>query len=150
MFSRVQVSIGIAAVAALGTVNPAAAQNEAALKAAFEGRRVTVRIDMPGTSDGVDVNADAKAAIDFPRYRDDLKRYGIALHAGEAPASQAGRLRKGMLRADIEGEFGRPAQSSERPEGALTVLTLVFTSGEERIAAEFVEDVLIRYTVVAR
>jgi hypothetical protein len=31
---------------------PAAAQNEAALKSAFEGRRVTLRMDMPGASDG--------------------------------------------------------------------------------------------------
>ena len=38
---------------------PAQAQDEAALRSYFEGRRVTVKIDMPGTSDGVDVRADA-------------------------------------------------------------------------------------------
>ena len=43
---------------------PAAAQTEADLKAAFEGKRVILRMDMPGDSDGVDVHADAKRAID--------------------------------------------------------------------------------------
>ena len=37
----------------LGLTAPALAQNEGALKSAFEGRRVTVRIDMPGSADGV-------------------------------------------------------------------------------------------------
>jgi hypothetical protein len=34
---------------------PAFAQDEARLKAAFEGRRVALRMDMPGSADGVDV-----------------------------------------------------------------------------------------------
>jgi hypothetical protein len=63
---------------------------------------------------------------------------------------QNGQLRKGMLRIDVERTFGVPAQSSERHEGALVVLTFVFLSGEQRITTEFVEDVLIRYTIVAR
>jgi hypothetical protein len=52
---------------------PAAAQDEAALRAFFEGKRVTLKIDMPGTSDGVDVRADAGRAVDFPRLGERLK-----------------------------------------------------------------------------
>jgi hypothetical protein len=286
MFSRTHVSTVVAVAAALVMALPAAAQNEAALKSAFEGRRVTVRIDMPGTSDGIDVRMDSHQTIDLPSYRDDLKRHGIAIHAGEptlvtlvkvkkdliefqlggggfgtfgddtstavslplvekserekalekrikdednrdrrremereladihdrrerenrrialererlqaqrreevaerrlqggsrfnlryedhVPAgvrpedvmatlaeyvdfretpSNISPLRKGMLRADVEHELGRAAETSERREGALTVLTLVFSSSGQRITAEFVEDVLIRYTIVAK
>jgi len=46
----------------------AAAQDDSTAEAAFEGKRVTLRIDMPGTSDGVDVQADARDAVDFQRY----------------------------------------------------------------------------------
>jgi hypothetical protein len=291
----------VAVAAALAMAIPATAQNEAALKSYFEGRRVTVRLDMPATADGVDVHADAKTAIEFPDYRNDLKRYGVAIHAGESalvtlvkvkkdliefqlggggygtfgddtstsvhlppaekserekalekrvkeednrerrremereldalrdrrerenrriamererleaikreevaerrlrggsrfnlryednvpagvrpdelmfllaeyvdfgetnalagqvgqvgpvgPVGPVGNVHRGMLRADVERALGRPAQTTERREGALTVLTLVFIAGEQRITAEFVEDVLIRYTIVGR
>jgi hypothetical protein len=310
MIARTRVSIVVAAAVALGMAASAAAQNEAALKSHFEGRRVTVRVDMPGTSDGVDVQADAGQAIDFPHYREDLKRFGIAIHAGDsalvtlvkvkkdliefqlggggfgtfgddtstsvnlppvekserekelerrvkdeddrgrkremerelddlrdrrdrenrriaaeraalearkraevadrrlrggsrfnlryhdsvppgmrpedltaalaeyvdfsdaptrtaaplpvpppppalpapagAPAGSFGQLRKGLLRADVERDLGRPAEDYQRREGTLGVVTLVFNAGEQRITAEFVEDVLIRYTIVGR
>jgi hypothetical protein len=275
---------------------PAAAQSEAELKSAFEGRRVTLRIDMPGDSDGVDVHADAKRALDFNKYKDALKRYGTAIHAGETivvtlvklkkdliefqlggggfgtfgddtstsanlrlpektsrerdlekrikdeddrekrrrlerelddvrerreretariqaererieeqkrvriaeqrlrggsrfnlryedrvPAGMrpedlmaalaeyvdfGGRpgpresaamssgditmVRKGLLRSEAERLFGPPSSASERREGGLTVTTLVFHVADQRITAEFVDEVLIRYTIMSR
>jgi hypothetical protein len=280
---------------------PAAAQNEAALKSFFEGKRVTLRLDMPGTSDGVDVRADASRAIDFNHYKDDLKRYGTAIRAGDtilvtlvkvkkdliefqlggggfgtfgddtstsanirlieksdrekqlekrirdeddrerrrdlqrdldelrdrrerenrrimvererveeqkkariaderlrggsrfnlrysgnvpsglraedvvaalaeyvdfhsaavrsdsaavrsdvAPAGDIGLLRKGMLREDAEREFGRAVESSQRREGDLAITTLVFVIGEQRATADFVEGVLVRYTITSK
>ena len=57
MVTRIIPALLLIAVAA-----PAAAQNEAALKSYFEGKRVTVRMDMPGDADGVDVHADARIA----------------------------------------------------------------------------------------
>lgn len=36
-------------------VNHVAAQSEEMLRKAFEGRRVALKIDMPGTADGVDI-----------------------------------------------------------------------------------------------
>src|SRR5947209_12523195 len=59
--------VSIATVLALAA--PALAQNEAALKSAFEGRRVTVRIDMPGSADGVDVRVEPGRPLDLNRYR---------------------------------------------------------------------------------
>jgi hypothetical protein len=299
-----------AAVVSLAPVVPAAAQSEAALKSYFEGRRVTLRMDMPGTSDGVDVHADASRAIDDQDYRNNLKKYGAAIRAGDAvsvtlvkvkkdliefqlggggfgtfgddtsttvfiplveksdrekflekrvkeeddrerrrglqhelddlsdrrerenrrimeererqseakrervaderlrggsrfnlryqgsvpaglrpeevmaalgayvdfgtaaamtappplpaplpappmpPPSQASgdisQLRKGMLRQDAERSFGRPVESSQRRDGATAVATLVFVVGEQRISADFVEDVLVRYTITSK
>ena len=274
---------------------PAAAQNEDALKSYFEGRRVTLRMDMPGTSDGVDVRADARRAIDFAKYRDALKRYGTAIRSGDtivvtlvkvkkdliefqlggggfgtfaddtstsanlplveksgrekdlekrikeeddrdrrrrlerelddlldrrerenrrimaererieerkreriaeerlrggsrfnlryddrvpagirpddmmaalaeyvdfagrtdarddaAPAGDITMVRKGLLRADAERLFGTPVSSSERREGELSVTTVAFAVGDQRVTAEFVDDVLIKYTIVSR
>jgi hypothetical protein len=292
MHTSVLVPVLLMALAA-----PAAAQSEADLKSAFEGKRVTLRMDMPGDSDGVDVHADAKRAIDFNKYKDALKRYGTAIHVGETavvtlikvkkdliefqlggggfgtfgddtstsanlrlpekttrekdlekrikdeddrdrrrrlerelddlrerreretarvmaererieeqkreriaekrlqggsrfniryedrvpagmrpedliaaleeyvdfggrpaprepsaplPAGDVSMVRKGLLRSEAERLFGPPASASQRREGAFEVTTLVFLAGDQRITAEFVDEVLIRYTIMSR
>jgi len=287
MFNPIRVSTAVAVFVALAA--PAAAQDEAALKSYFEGRRFTVLIDMPGSSDGIDVRADARAAVDYQRYRDDLKRYGTSIRSGDsvlvtlvkvkkdliefqlggggfgtfgddtstsvyiplvdkserektlerrirdeddrgrrrrlqrdlddmreererenrrimiareraearkrdqvaerrmisgsrfnlryqgsvpagvrpedmmsalaefvdfrgeaAPPRDVSLLRKGMLREDAEREFGRAVESSERRDGGIVVRTLVFNVGEQRITADFIEDVLVRYTIASK
>jgi hypothetical protein len=283
---------------------PAAAQNEDALRSFFEGKRVTVKIDMPGTADGIDVRLDAGGrAIDYKRYGDRLKSYGSAIRAGDSavvtlvkvkkdliefqlsgggfgtfgddtsssvyiahvdkssrekdlekrvkeetdsrrkrqlqdelddlrnrrerenrridaeraraeerkkeriaeqrlrggsrfnlrfagavppgfraedvmaalaeyvdfsnagpaayvdtkpiadaprPAGDVVLPRKGMTRADAERAYGRPVDSSERREGSMVITTLVFFSGDQKINAEFIEDILVRYTITSR
>ena len=57
---------------------------------------------------------------------------------------------KGMLRVDAERRFGLPVDVSQRREGTLTVVTLTFARGTERITAEFVEDVMIRFVIGRR
>jgi hypothetical protein len=305
MITAIRVSsvrVAIAAALGVAAAAPAAAQTEGALKAFFEGKRVIVKIDMPGASDGVDVQGDARKAIDFSRYRDNLKRYGTAVRSGESitvtlvkvkkdliefqlggggygtfgddtstsvyipdatkaerekqleklikeeedhdrrrrlerelddlrdrrerenrriavereraseakaeriaerrlrggsrfnlryddrvptgirpedmiaaladyvdfgplagalapratrddappPSGDITLLRKGMTRAEAERAFGRPAETSERRDGGLAVTTLVFEVADQRISADFVEDVLVRYTITSR
>ena len=292
MYKPVLVPVLLMALAA-----PASAQSEAELKSAFEGRRVTLRIDMPGDSGGVDVHADARRALDFNKYKDALKRYGTAIHVGETvvvtlvklkkdliefqlggggfgtfgddtstsanlrlpektsrerdlekrvkneddrdkrrrlehdledlrerreretarimaererieeqkreriaeqrlrggsrfnvryedrvpagmrpedlmstlaeyvdfgdrsglretppppPSGDITMVRKGLLRAEVDRLFGTPASTSERREGGLTVTTLVFNVADQRVTAEFVDEVLIRYTIMSR
>ena len=308
MFTPVRAAVVRAAVAAAVSIPasaPAFAQTEPLLKSFFEGKRVTARVDMPGTSDGVDVYADAREPLNFAKYRDNLKEYGTAIHAGDratvtfvkvkkdlielqlggggygtfgddtstsvsmhdapktdrekelerlvrdeddrdrrrrlerelddlrerreranrriavereraeeekkarlaerrlrggsrfnlryedrvpegfrpedlmaalAPYVDFGSLaphgtgdadapplswrddtpaaavvppRKGMLRAEAEQWYGRPSEVSERREGALTVTTLVFVVDDRRIRADFVEDVLVRYSLTS-
>jgi hypothetical protein len=61
-----------------------------------------------------------------------------------------GLPRKGMLRIDAERQFGRPVSVIARRESTLRVVTVLFTRGDSRITADFVEDVMIRYTVASR
>ena len=283
-------SVVCAALVAAVSASPAAAQSEGALRQYFEGKRVVLRIDLPGTSDGVDVRADSSRPVDYQQYGNRLKTYGTAIRAGEsatvtlvklkkdliefqlsgggfgtfsddtstsvniplieksarekeleklvpaepnarlkrdlqrelndlrdrrerdnrrveadrARAEEAKReriasqrlrggsrfniryqgsvpsgirpeevmaaleefvdfsgngfpapaaddsLRKGMLRSDVEEIFDSEPQASERREGNLVVTTLVFTRGNQRVTAEFVEDVLVRYTIASR
>ena len=286
-----------ALVTALACAPSAFAQDEGSLKSAFERQRVTLRIDMPGSDDGVDIRVQTGVvsgiSLDLPRYRNDLKRYGTAIHAGDSamvtlikvkkdliefqldgggfgtfgddtsttsniplvdksarektleqqlktekdadrrrqlqseldrlrdrrefenrriqaererdaafkrervaqdrlrggsrfnirykdrvppgvhaedittalaeyvdfkaapavvnlPPLEAPRVRKGLLRADAEKLLGRPEKSSQKTIGEFTVVTLVFLSGEQRITADFVEDVLVRYSIASK
>lgn len=59
-------------------------QNETALRRAFEGQTVVVKIDMPGTSSGVNVFPGQDMPVDFPDVAQKLKKYGTALRNGDA------------------------------------------------------------------
>ena len=102
MMSR-RVSIAACAVALVGLGTPAVAQDETALRAFFEGRRVRVTIDMPGTSDGVDVHADAGRAIDFKQHGERLKQYGIAIRARDTATVTLVKMKKDLIEFQLNG-----------------------------------------------
>jgi hypothetical protein len=66
------------------------------------------------------------------------------------PTDDITALRKGMTRAEAERAFGRPIGTSKRVEGTLVVTTVSFDVDEQRITADFVEDILVRYTVSSK
>lgn len=74
--------VGVSAAALFAS--SAAAQNEDVLRRAFEGKMVTVKIDMPATDRGVDLQVARDRPLDFSQYADRLKDYGISLKAGES------------------------------------------------------------------
>jgi hypothetical protein len=61
----------------------AAAQDELHLRQKLEGKRIVVQIDMPATSQGVDLFPGTSRPIDFARYSGRLKSNGVAIRAGE-------------------------------------------------------------------
>src|SRR5580704_13319955 len=81
--ARRLVSTCAAAAMVAAFAAPAAAQNEEALRAFFEGKHVTLKMDMPGTSDGVDVRVDTPRPIDFKQYGDRIKTNGTAIRTGD-------------------------------------------------------------------
>lgn len=66
------------------------------------------------------------------------------------PTAAPGALRKGMTFAEVQDALGAPAKSSERMEGTLKVTTATFARDDQQIQAEFVEGVLIRYSISSR
>ena len=72
---------------------------------------------------------------------------GMPTTAAQAPGN--GLPRKGMTTGEMEALLGAAVDSNERKEGRLTVTTRSYRSGAGRITAEFVEDVLIRYSITS-
>lgn len=58
-------------------------QTEADLKRYFEGRRVVVKLDMPATKDGINVHPEKAQAVDYNRYGNLLKNYGVGVREGD-------------------------------------------------------------------
>lgn len=65
------------------------------------------------------------------------------------PQSRPGLPHKGMLLPEADALLGTPAKTAERKEGTLRVQTREYATPNGRIAAEFVEGVLIRYTITS-
>lgn len=90
-------------VAVIAFAQPAVAQSEAALRTFFEGKRVTVKIDMPGTNYGIDVFPDASRPLDYNRYGQRLKQYGTAIRAGDSSTVTLIKLKKDLIEFQLGG-----------------------------------------------
>lgn len=103
--SRVRVAfVGMLSLLIVGAPAAALAQvTEAVLKQYFEGKRVTVKIDMPGTSEGVDVTPDSGRPLDFNRYGQKLKQYGTAIKAGDSSTITMIRVKKDLIEFQLGG-----------------------------------------------
>lgn len=77
--SRLPVSLALLSLAA----GPAFAQGEAALKNAFMGRQVTLRVDMPASHKGVDLRFDREVPFDLKENSDRIREHDAALRAGD-------------------------------------------------------------------
>jgi hypothetical protein len=66
-----------------------------------------------------------------------------------APQTRPGLPRKGLLLQEADGLLGTPVKTAERKEGTLKVQTREYATPSGRITAEFVEGVLIRYTITS-
>lgn len=80
----------IMAITVMG-IGSAAAQSKAdlkhyedELKRHFEGRRVTLKIDMPATKYGVDIHPERTQPLNYGEYADRLKGAGTAVRTGES------------------------------------------------------------------
>lgn len=66
------------------------------------------------------------------------------------PSARPGSLRKGMTLSEVEAALGQPEKTTERNEGSLKVVTATYLRDDQRITAEFVEGVLIKYAIASR
>ena len=66
------------------------------------------------------------------------------------PSGGSGTIRKGMTSAEVEQALGKPTKSVPRNDGGLRVVVSTYTRGDEVITAEFVEGVLIKYSIASK
>ena len=79
------------------------AQSEGVLRDFFEGKTIVVKIDMPATAQGVDLNVDARRPLDFERYGRRLKTVGTAIGAGESVMVTKVRVKDDLIEFQLGG-----------------------------------------------
>jgi hypothetical protein len=94
--------IGIALLLAL-VASPALAQSELALRDAFEGKNVHVKIDLPASDDGIDVYPQRRPALEYPEYAKRIKRFGTSVRKGEEILVTKIRVKKDLIEFQLGG-----------------------------------------------
>lgn len=73
----------LSVMAVVYSVAPLMAQTGTPIETAFIGREVTVKVDMPATQQGIDLNFDRQQPMDWNQYQQRTKEFGVALHKGD-------------------------------------------------------------------
>jgi hypothetical protein len=71
-------------VLGLASARYAAAQDPGGLAAFFEGKQVVVKMDMPGTQQGVDIYPQRPQPLDLKSYSGRVKKFGVAIRNGDS------------------------------------------------------------------
>jgi len=93
----------IAFLAVFAAAGPVMAQSEQKLQQYFEGKSVTVKMEMPGSDDGVDVYPGNTQPINFPDHAQRLKKYGTAYKRGDAALITKVKVKKDLIEFQLGG-----------------------------------------------
>jgi hypothetical protein len=65
-------------------------------------------------------------------------------------ADQAAGLKKGMTREQVEAMFGPAVEAHDRTENGMSMTSCTYKSSDEKVQADFVNGVLVQYSVSSR
>jgi hypothetical protein len=113
---------------------PLRAQSEAELRHYFEGKRVTLKIAMPGTEAGVDIYPGTGQPLDYPRYADRLKDHGTAIRAGDDAMVTKIRVKSKHIEFQLDG--GGYGTMSDETSTSVSVASTPKSRRERNLEAE--------------
>jgi hypothetical protein len=87
--------------------------------------------------------------VDFKPLRSTLATDPLRGTGPDLERPRGGLPRKGMLAQEVDAQLGTPQGTKERKEGTLRVQMREYSTPEGKITGEFVEGVLIRYTITS-
>ena len=80
------------------------AQSEAGLRSNFEGKSVTVRIDMPTASESVDIYPERSQSLDYNRYNQRLVGNGAGIHRGQTATITKVRVKGNQIEVQLRAD----------------------------------------------
>jgi hypothetical protein len=82
---------------------PLPAQSAADVQNYFQGKRVELKIDMPGTQQGVDLRFDRGTPMDWKQYSSRLKKFGVAIPKDARSTVTLVNVKKDMIEFQLDG-----------------------------------------------
>jgi hypothetical protein len=82
---------------------PGHAQDEARLRKALEGKRITLKMDMPATSEGVDVYPGSNRPVDYDKVGKRMKKEGVAIKDGDAARITKIKVKEKHIEVQLNG-----------------------------------------------
>jgi hypothetical protein len=89
--------------AALLASTPLVAQDAQSLSQFFEGKQVVVKIDMPGSQQGIDIYPQQNGMLDAKAYGKRMKSFPIALHNGDAVMVTTVKVKDKLIEFQLGG-----------------------------------------------
>ncbi len=119
------------------------------------GSRFNLRYDPVVPEEAMTPDGVMRALAEYVDFAPLLAGGRPGLHGGGdqiAPQPGGGpeALRKGMLVEEVDRVLGRPEGITQRMEGTLRVSLSIYATRDRRVEAEFVEGVLVRFTMSSR
>jgi hypothetical protein len=74
---------------------------------------------------------------------------GLAVHPSDQGDPAQG-LKKGMSQEQVEAMYGKAVEAHDHTEGGLTITSCTFLGKDEKVQADFVNGVLVQYSVSSR
>ena len=117
------------AVAFQAVASSLAAQDEAALRSYFEGKTVLVKLAMPAAEAGLDVYPGATPPVDYPEHAKRLKKYGVAIQAGQPALVTKLKVKAKLIEFQLDG--GGYGTSGDPTDPAVSVASVPETRREK-------------------
>jgi len=114
------------------------------------GSRFNLRYPTGVPPDAVRVDAVRAALDEFVAFELPASPPEAQVDSMPAEPNGALALRKGLLVEDVDSLLGAPMRRTSRKEGTLAVTRQTYDTRDGRVVADFVEDVLVRYTVTSQ
>lgn len=95
---------GVVFIAILGLTAFGQSSGELALRRYFEGKKVLLKLDMPGSKGGVDIYVDDPSKLfDFDKHSKRLRQVGISIGHGELSTVTKIEVHKGVIEFQLDG-----------------------------------------------
>jgi hypothetical protein len=110
-----------------------AAQDEAALRSYFEGKTVIAKLAMPAAEAGVDVYPAARPPVDYPEHAKRLKKYGVAIQAGQPALVTKLKVKGKLIEFQLDG--GGYGTSGDPTDPTVAITSVPKTQREKDLEA---------------
>ncbi|WP_433968259.1 hypothetical protein [Tunturiibacter gelidiferens] len=127
------------------------------------GSRFNIKLDARGMGDSLTPQVIQNALAEYVSFPGNTVGAAGAAPAGDAPgvpglavrpadngSDPAQSLKKGMSREQVETQYGLAVEAHDRTENGMSMTSCTYKSKDEKVQADFVNGVLVQYSVSSR